>query len=276
MKTRSMIADACRIACTERYDPYKGEWESLGEAYPVLYISTEMELEEVHTMCVAYVSGINEELFLNGQVDFDSEVIQHSIDVVESSLLKVQTMPDFTVKDIENCIRRNFRVNKTSIVFFDYINTSLGLIADMGNRAKGTALREDQVLYLLSTRLKELAVDMGIFILSATQVNMSWQESTTPDASLLRGSKAIADKLDFGCILLPIMENDKQPLSRLTANGYPMPNAKISVYKNRRGSFTRSYLWLDMDKGTCRYKTLFATDWDYNHLDVSGFNVEQV
>ena len=39
---------------------------------------------------------------------------------------------------------------------------------------------------------------------------------------------------------------------------------KMSVYKNRRGSFVRGYIWMLADKGTCRYEHVFVTDWDYN------------
>ena len=57
--------------------------------------------------------------------------------------------------------------------------------------------------------------------------------------------------------------------------GYPMPNIKLSVYKNRRGSFVRGYLWMYMDKSNCRYETLFATDWDYRQLPLVAFDIEQ-
>lgn len=56
-------------------------------------------------------------------------------------------------------------------------------------------------------------------------------------------------------------------MNKLAAKGYPMPNRKLSVYKNRRGSFTRSYLWLAADMSTCRYATLFATDWNYQVIE---------
>lgn len=48
---------------------------------------------------------------------------------------------------------------------------------------------------MLSARLKDLANKYGIFIMSATQLNASYQESETPDQNLLRGAKSIADEL---------------------------------------------------------------------------------
>ena len=96
-----------------------------------------------------------------------------------------------------------------------------------------------------------------------------------PDANLLKGSKAIAEKADFGSILLPLSTVDDEKLQAYVEKGYPMPNTKLSVYKNRRGSFVRGYLWLMMDKSTCRYKTLFATDWEYRQIPITAFDIEQ-
>ena len=88
-------------------------------------------------------------------------------------------------------------------------------------------------------------------------------------------SKAIAEKADFGSILLPLTETDQEKLQVYTERGFPMPNIKLSVYKNRRGSFVRGYLWMQMDKSTCRYETVFATDWDYKQLPITAFDIEQ-
>ena len=46
---------------------------------------------------------------------------------------------------------------------------------------------------MLSTKLKDLCNQYGIFILSGTQLNSNYVESETPDQNLLRGAKSIAD-----------------------------------------------------------------------------------
>ena len=50
---------------------------------------------------------------------------------------------------------------------------------------------------MLSTRLKDICNQYGIFIMSATQLNGDYQDSKTPDQNLLRGAKAIADWIKF-------------------------------------------------------------------------------
>ena len=69
-KSRSMIADACYIACTKIYDDVFG-WISAGVSQPVLFITTEQELTEIQTMMVAFISNVNEEHILNGRYEND-------------------------------------------------------------------------------------------------------------------------------------------------------------------------------------------------------------
>ena len=49
--------------------------------------------------------------------------------------------------------------------------------------------------------------------------------------------------------------------------GMCTPNVKRSVYKNRRGKFNRVICWMLANKGTCRYKTLFVTDFSFKPID---------
>ena len=77
------------------------------------------------------------------------------------------------------------------MVFFDYLGTSLGVLEEMKSRT-GTNLREDSVLFLIATRLKELAVEYNMFIMTATQLNAAYKTDPIPDQSLLRGAKESA------------------------------------------------------------------------------------
>ena len=54
------------------------------------------------------------------------------------------------------------------ITCHDYIHTSLKILEEITRRSGGIRLREDNVLFMLSTRLKDLCNKYGIFIMSAT------------------------------------------------------------------------------------------------------------
>ena len=269
-----MLADACFMACKSFYDPIEGEWLNKNNQ-PVLFISTELDVEELTTMALAFITGYNEEDILLQRISFSDPVLLQAAQVLKESPLYLEILPDYTIKQIENTIKRNIRIKHTKVIFMDYINSSLGLLTEVTNQTRGMAMREDIILSLLSTRLKEIANDFNVFIMSATQTNASFKTDPIPDANLLKGSKAIAEKADFGSILLPLTETDQEKIQIYVDKGFPMPNVKLSVYKNRRGSFVRGYLWMKMNKATCRYCTLFATDWDYKQIPITAFDIEQ-
>ena len=128
---------------------------------------------------------------------------------------------------------------------------------------------------MLSIRLKDICNRYGIFIESATQLNADYQESETPDQNLLRGAKAIADKIDYGSILLPVSQRDLDSLENLLKqNIFEKPALKLSVYKNRRGQYKGIYLWCKADLGTCRVEPMFATDWRYQLIEMDDFEIK--
>ena len=91
----------------------------------------------------------------------------------------------------------NIRDHGVKYVFHDYIHTSMKILEEITRRSGGIKLREDNVLFMLSTRLKDLCNKYGIFIMSATQLNGDWKDAKIPDQNLLRGAKAIADWTKF-------------------------------------------------------------------------------
>ena len=128
---------------------------------------------------------------------------------------------------------------------------------------------------MLSIRLKDLCNKYGIFLMSSTQLNSDYVESETPDQNLLRGSKSIADKIDWGSVLLPVKDKDKEALANiLAANAFPVPDLKLSVYKNRRGRYKGIYLWCKADLGTCRVDPMFATTWSYDVVQMVDLKIK--
>lgn len=192
-KSRSMIADACYFACDYFYDENFG-WIKNGQKEPTLYITTEQEVSEIQTMMLAFLSGVNEEHIMNGKyVDDEEDRVERAAEVLADAPLYIKELPDFSLDDIENVIKQNIRDHGVKYVCHDYIHSSLKILAEIGTKTGGMKLREDNILFMLSTRLKDLCNKYEIFLLSATQLNSQYQESETPDQNLLRGAKAIAD-----------------------------------------------------------------------------------
>lgn len=181
-----MLADACYMACNKIYNTETQQWEHKNNQ-PVLFISTELDYDELITMALAFLTGYNEEDILLQRISFEDEVFKEAKETLKAAPLYLEILPDYTVKQVENTIKRNIRVNHTKVVFFDYLNSSLGLFTEVTNKTHGMAMREDIILSLLSTRLKEIANEFDVFIMSATQTNASAKTDPLPDANLLKG-----------------------------------------------------------------------------------------
>ena len=94
-----------------------------------------------------------------------------------------------------------------------------------------------------------------------------------PDQTLLRGAKAIADKCDWGAVMLDVTATDLEKLENVLEDGMTKPNLKMSIYKNRRGRYTKCFLWMYADKGTCRFDGLFLTDWNYELININDVQI---
>ena len=275
-KSRAIAADVSYIGGFQMYDKEKNAWISTGKSEPVLYIATEQDLGEIQTMMLAFLSGVDEDHILNGQY-FAGELerVRKAGQIIKNSPIYFKSLPDFSLKDIENNIIKNIREHGVKYIFLDYIHTSMKILEEITKRSGGVRLREDNILFMISIRLKDLCNQYGVFILSATQLNSDYVESETPDQNLLRGAKSIADKIDVGMIMLETTAKDKEALQPYLANyGIEMPNIKISVYKNRRGRWKGIYLWVSADRGTCRFNPLFVTKWNYELVEMEDLKIK--
>lgn len=273
-KTRTMLADVCYIGCDMIYDEMFG-WIKNGTAEPVLYITTEQELEEVQTMMLAFLSAVDEDHILNNRyVGDEEERVNKAVEVLARGKIYIIELPDFSLRDVENLIKQNIRERGVKYVAFDYIMSSLKILEEIAGRAGGVKLREDNILFMLSRRLKDIANEYGVFILSGTQLSADWRESETPDQNLLRGAKSIADSIDLGMHILPANQKDLDSLAPiLSANTFEKPTTKISIYKNRRGRYKGVYLWCTANLGICRVKPMFATTWDYEIIPIEDLKI---
>ena len=271
---RSMVADVCTIGCNQIYDENFG-WIRNGTCEPVLYITTEQELSEIQTLMLAFLSNVNEDHILNNKYeDGEKERVLYASNLIKQSSMYVVELPDFSLQDVENIIKQNIRDNNVRYVAFDYIMSSLKILEEIAGRSGGIKLREDNILFMMSRRLKDIANEYGVFVLSGTQLNGDWKESDTPDQNLLRGAKSIADSIDLGMHILPVTQKDVEALKPvLDSSTFEVPNAKLAVYKNRRGRYKSVYLWCKSDLGTCRINPMFCTDFSYELINMNDLKI---
>ena len=274
-KTRSMIADACYIACNKIYNLETRQWDNNGTREPVQFITTEQEEDEVQTMMISFLSGVNEDHILENTYCGDEwERVVEAAAILKKSPLYIKKLPDFSLQDIENTIKFGIRQHDVRYVFMDYIHSSMKILSEISSKAGVKGLREDNILFMISVRLKDLCNQYGVFIMSATQLNADYVSAQQYDQNLLRGAKAIADKIDCGMIMLQASQDDKEALKNIiNTMGIEIPDIKISVYKNRRGRYKDILLWCKSNRGTCRIDPIFVTNYNYELISIEDFKI---
>ena len=275
-KTRAMIADCCFIGCDELYNPETSSWENNGTKEPCVFITTEQQIDEIQTMMLAFISNVNEKNILNNEYHADElDRVKKAAQILKNSQIYVKRLPDFTLQDIENTIKYGVREWGARYFFHDYIHTSMKILSEVSGKSRVEGLKEYNILFMIAVRLKDLCVENGIFIETATQLNSEYRNANVYDQNLLRGAKSIADKIDYGSILLEVSEEDREALkSFIENNGLEMPTIKLSVYKNRRGESKDILLWCKADRGVCKIDPIFVTDYQYNIINIPDLKIK--
>lgn len=269
-KTRALAGDAAFLAYPWYYSVINRKWEYKGgNGQKVLMITTELELEEIKTIILAHLSGINEEKILYGSYTAEEEervarAAQIMIDYKEN--LQLEQIADPNVGRLKSVIRRHVNQNKIKYVFYDYIFTSPNLLSEF----RDIKVREDVALGLLSAALKDLATELGVFVMSATQLSGDYENvKTAKTQTLLRGAKSIADKVDVGAIVSPVAKEDLIMLDSVIKTIQCVPPTIVTdVYKLRRGRYKGVRIWSAMDLGTARMTDLFVTNHNYEPIPV--------
>jgi replicative DNA helicase len=149
------------------------------------------------------------------------------------------------------------------------------ILGEVTSKTGIKGLREDNVLFMISIRLKDLCNEYGVFIMTATQLNADYITAQQYDQNLLRGAKSIADKIDLGMIMLQTSQEDKEALREIIVKkGFSAPTIKISVYKNRRGQYKDILLWCKANRATCRIEPMFATNYQYELVEMQDLKIK--
>lgn len=249
------------------WDGKQKKWIKTGANGKGLIVSTELDEEESKIPFLCYIADVEEHLIHENLLTPEQQSrIDIAANILEKSGLWFEELSDFDIDDIEALLVKY--INKHDIEFceFDYVHMSLKLLTSLSEKGVKN-LREDQVLLLMGIALKNLCNKYVIHIESSTQLNDNQSQNNNMDQSWIRGSKALADKIDAGYIILEIREKDQKIVDAIYASGVSIPfgmtpNISLNVYKNRGGRFKRVRVFGYFDKGTLRFHDLFCTDYD--------------
>lgn len=278
-KSRTGVADMAGIAIPYIYNLKTKEWEYTGFCEPALIISTELEIPEIQTIIIAYVSGVNEAHIRDGEyLPGEEERVDQAIAYIEASPIYIEFIPDFGITDIEQLIRKYKREKSVYHFFFDYVHMSNKLIIEVATMSSGMKLREDQILFLFIDTLKNLCNKLGIFILSSTQLNGTYKDSAEKDETMLRGAKSMADRIDLGEISLPPSPAELKMLEQITHKIVNCPEINLirHIYKLRGNKWSKIKICQHADLGTGRTTDVFALNQHNVLIDIPIVNLQNV
>lgn len=260
-KTRVMVGNACPIAFPRIENDMI---VARPDMQKVLFIATEMQKDEIQTLILSWISGVNEEhILLNTCSAEEQRLLRVAVKIMEeySDNFIIEVVTDPGVAKLKRMITNYIIEQGIEYVFYDYIFTSPSLMAEF------PSVREDVALMMLSNTLKELAAEYNIFIMTGSQVNGEWNKTTVRNATMLRGAKALADKIDVGIIgVLATPEELEKVQPVLDQNHDMKPNVVMDIYKNRRGKMCNVKIFRRFDYGTCRSYDILATTQDYTSI----------
>lgn len=241
-----------------------------------------MDKEELQTIMLAYLSGVDEDHILTGKYEgcgAEYARVQYAAEIMKkySGYFIVEEISEPNLQNVEATIKKYATVDGVKYVFFDYIHTTASLVSQFTRNG----LREDVVLMLMANQLKQLAKDYNIFIFSSTQVNaaaMGNDEMEFMDEKTIRGSKAVADKADIGYVMTRVSDkgwNSVLPsIKTAIRQGVISPEVLdykpthvLDIYKMRRGRYKMVRIWTRLHLGTGYREDLFITTAENQPID---------
>lgn len=272
-KTRFSMAYALATACGYKYDGKKKQWVYTGEPQPTLYITTEVTIEEITTLMIAIIAGVEEWKILDNVLTEEEDIrAKKAIEILKRSKMYLEYIPDFTVESIESTVERHILQNNVGYVYFDYLHVSPSLLASLTKTGGGMKMREDQLVNLFASELKRIALQYEVFMYTSSQLNRNSSDTRVEQgANSMRSSFGLVDKADGALIMSKVKseEIDKLKKKGLLNNNIPIvePNICFSIFKNRGNRFTDMKIWLSVNKGDMSCNLVCCTDNDYELLD---------
>lgn len=231
-----------------------------------LYLQYEMnERYEVTPKIIASISGVPTYHILNGKYDGDEEArVDKAIEILHRSDIYIVTMPSFTVGLIENYIRDYILNHNVEYVCFDYISEQASVSSDIAKQ-NGVQTRSDQVLATIASKLKDIAVENNVAIMTFTQTNANITTQEILDAGCIAGSRAVQNKADVAGIIMPLRKKEQEVCNMMIeSNGLNpnfCPNRILHCYKMRFSSVEQGVkIWFNLNLNTGHITDFWVTD----------------
>lgn len=220
---------------------------AINEGVPVLYLDTEMSLEEdVRPRLLAIVSGVDENLISTGMYTKDPEAtekVERAKEILKHTPIHHAYIPAFNTNQVLSIVRKHYVKDKIGALFFDYIKLPMN--------GGGGNLQEYQMLGLLTAALKDLGGELGIPVLTAAQLNRSAVDIDGDEYNegMVAGSDRILQNASY---LFYFWRKTEQQMAE--DGGEDTGNACLKLGESRHGG--DYFGWLKAHPGNARIQEL--------------------
>lgn len=190
---------------------------------PVLYIDTELTFDEWRTRNIAGIAQVAERTIKHGTWNEEEGLrIEKAKSIIAKNKLFHEYMPGYTVDKIIALYKKYKSKHNIALAVFDYIK-------EPDSKSIDRQRKEYQILGDVATKLKDLAGQLDIPVLTAVQLNR--QDDVADSDRIARYADVIAywevrekDVMDKEC--------------EETANGKPKGSYRLVIKDTRRGGAT--------------------------------------
>ncbi len=141
-KSRGLVGDACYLSYPIRFNNTSQEWMQDGSNDISFYVVTEQEVEEIQTLILANISGVDEEKILYNICNPEETVrVQQAAKIIKlyEKNFYIAKIPNPTIGQVKAVIRKYYFEHNIDNVFYDYIFSSPGLLGEF----RDLRIRED-------------------------------------------------------------------------------------------------------------------------------------
>ena len=256
-----------------------------GATVPTLYVGTEMDLEEeIEPIILATISGIDEDKIKTYRLTPEEEErLNIAKEISKRAPIYLENEPNYSCDFFWDIVEQHVTNHNIGALIVDYLEMTPALASEYSQMTRGMQVKEDQVLFNLSTQLKNIAKAYKIYVKGYTQISENARRDyRIRDSGAIKGCKSLQMRADLAmCTFRPDKEElalIKEYLEERKAIGKPVttPNIIIHVYKNRGGKRVMIKIWGHVDLGTMVYQDLFVTDWNYKVISINPISLRYI
>lgn len=279
-KTRMGVFQLCLLSCDTLWNATLGKFmpNPYGATVPTLYVGTEMDLEEeIEPIILATISGVDEDKIKTYNLTPEEEErLNTAKEISKRAQIFLENEPNYNCDFFWDIVETHVTKNNIGAMIVDYLEMTPALATEYSQMTRGMQVKEDQVLFNLSTQLKNIAKAYKIYVKGYTQISdNARRDFRIRDSGAIKGCKSLQMRADLAiCTFRPDKEEMaliKGYLEEREAMGKPIktPNIVLHIYKNRGGKKVMIKIWGYVNLGTMVYQDLFVTDWNYKVITIN-------